>query len=346
MGSEFEDISKIPNILERKPNGMCIRDMVQELHLHRNTVSKYLEMLHFRGDVSVKQFGTAKVFFRAKRLPESAIVNFVPDPYIIFNSRLQVKDVDKLCLKLFCSDKNAFIGKKLGQLPWEFFGRDDFPELCMRALDGEISSMKISEEISGKKRHLIVRFLPVVLDNRRDGISVIFSDMTRYISAVSSPECPESRYREIVESQTWYICRFLPDGTYSFVNNAFCRFVERPREEVIGHKGILFVLDRDREALSEAQSSITASDPVHSVEFRVIEPGGRISWQRWRSQGIFTPQGHLIEYQATGYDITENKHAGEELEIRIENLENILRHRTAELLRVEIRLKEEIELHR
>ena len=34
----------------------------------------------------------------------------------------------------------------------------------------------------------------------------------------------EQLYRAIVEDQTEFICRFHPDGTLSFVNEAFCRF--------------------------------------------------------------------------------------------------------------------------
>ena len=42
----------------------------------------------------------------------------------------------------------------------------------------------------------------------------------------------ESRYRAIVEDQTELICRFLPDMTVLFVNEAYCRCFGTTPEEL------------------------------------------------------------------------------------------------------------------
>ncbi len=39
----------------------------------------------------------------------------------------------------------------------------------------------------------------------------------------------EERYRAVVESQTELICRFHPDGTLVFANDAFCRYYGREK---------------------------------------------------------------------------------------------------------------------
>jgi len=39
----------------------------------------------------------------------------------------------------------------------------------------------------------------------------------------------EAHYRAVVEDQTELICRFLSDGTYTFVNDAYCRYFQRSR---------------------------------------------------------------------------------------------------------------------
>lgn len=44
------------------------------------------------------------------------------------------------------------------------------------------------------------------------------------------------RYRAIVEDQTELIGRYLPDGTISFVNEAFCRYFGRKPERLLGEK--------------------------------------------------------------------------------------------------------------
>ena len=44
----------------------------------------------------------------------------------------------------------------------------------------------------------------------------------------------EERYRSIVEDQTELVCRFLPDGKLTFVNEPCCLLLNKKREELIG----------------------------------------------------------------------------------------------------------------
>ena len=44
----------------------------------------------------------------------------------------------------------------------------------------------------------------------------------------------ETRYRHLVEDQTEFICRWKPDGTRAFVNQAYCRFFNQTPSQLIG----------------------------------------------------------------------------------------------------------------
>jgi len=46
----------------------------------------------------------------------------------------------------------------------------------------------------------------------------------------------EERYRDVVEAQRDLLCRFLPNTTLTFVNEAFCHFFGHGRDELIGRK--------------------------------------------------------------------------------------------------------------
>ncbi|HKT37660.1 MAG TPA: MASE1 domain-containing protein, partial [Ktedonobacterales bacterium] len=46
----------------------------------------------------------------------------------------------------------------------------------------------------------------------------------------------EERYRDLVETQTELICRYLPDGTLTFVNEAYCDYYGVTRENLLGTK--------------------------------------------------------------------------------------------------------------
>jgi len=123
----------------------------------------------------------------------------------------------------------------------------------------------------------------------------------------------EERYRNVVEDQTEFISRFLPDGMHVFVNEAYCRYFGLNRGEILGHRFRPAIPPGDQERLKRFFSSLTPEHPVDSIEHRIIMPDGSVRWQRWSDRGIFDPAGNLIEYQSVGRDITEHKRSEEEL---------------------------------
>ncbi|MFA5348704.1 MAG: PAS domain S-box protein, partial [Methanoregula sp.] len=123
----------------------------------------------------------------------------------------------------------------------------------------------------------------------------------------------EARYRNVVEVQTELISRFLPDGTHVFVNEAYCRYFGKSREEIIGNIFIPEIPEGDRKSIKQHFSRLTPSNPVNSIEHRVIMPDGEICWHRWCDRAFFNESGIVIEYQSVGQDITDRKKAEEAL---------------------------------
>ena len=139
-------------------------------------------------------------------------------------------------------------------------------------------------------------------------------DITANRRAEESLRESEERYRNIVEDQTEFICRFLKDGTHVFVNDAYCRYFNRKREELIGHRFRPVLHPEDREMVARYLASITPEHPVTDIEQRIIMPDGSIRWQRWSDRAIFDADGSITEYQSVGRDISEQK----ELEMEME----------------------------
>jgi PAS domain S-box-containing protein len=123
----------------------------------------------------------------------------------------------------------------------------------------------------------------------------------------------EARYRNVVEVQTELISRFLPDGTHVFVNEAYCRYFGKSREEIIEHIFIPNIPVEDRGNVKLHFASLTPSHPVESIEHRIMMPGGEIRWQRWNDRAIFDEKGNITEFQSVGRDITDRMQAEEAL---------------------------------
>ncbi len=139
----------------------------------------------------------------------------------------------------------------------------------------------------------------------------------------------EARYRNIVEDQTEIISRFLPDGTHVFVNEAYCRYFGKSREEIIGNIFIPDIPVEDREKLKLHLTSLTQSHPVESIEHRIIMPDGEVRWQRWNDRAIFDENGNVSEFQSVGRDITDQRQAEDALRQanrRLNMMTNITRH--------------------
>ena len=89
----------------------------------------------------------------------------------------------------------------------------------------------------GRGAHLWFMASPLYdADGNLAGAIESIRDITDRKHAEQALHESEERYHNVVEDQTEFICRFLPDGTHIFVNGAYCRYFNKKREEIIGHQ--------------------------------------------------------------------------------------------------------------
>jgi PAS domain S-box-containing protein len=125
----------------------------------------------------------------------------------------------------------------------------------------------------------------------------------------------EERYRNVVQTQTELICRYLPDTTLTFVNDAYCRYFGKRKEELLGTKFIELIPENARPlALSHVQSLLN-NPRIEIHEHEAILPDGTTSWQQWINHVIVSGNGRIKELQGIGRDITERKLAEEALQV-------------------------------
>jgi PAS domain S-box-containing protein len=112
-------------------------------------------------------------------------------------------------------------------------------------------------------------------------------------------------YKDIVDGQTELICRFDSEKKLIFVNDSFCLFFRKRRQDLFSHFFIEFIHEKDRRKSERLIASLTRTNPVTMTEFRVNQPGGDIRWQQWSIWAVFDDRGLRVEYQAVGRDLTE-----------------------------------------
>lgn len=167
---------------------------------------------------------------------------------------------------------------------------------------GPFAGLSPAEKGIALQRFLLLRAAPLYL------IAVLIEQKARVEQSLGESE---RRYREVVESQTGFVCRFLPDTTLTFVNEAYCRSIGRDREQLMNTR-LLDLLPEEtrttaRQQMERAASSGEPCEWEHEVKFS--DGGG--CWQHWAVHAIYNAAGQLREFQAIGQDITDRKRADE-----------------------------------
>ncbi len=137
--------------------------------------------------------------------------------------------------------------------------------------------------------------------------TIYATDITKRRQMEDEIRISENLYRTVVEDQTEFVCRFRPDGTHVFTNDAYCRYFGKTRKELTKERFKPEIPNEDLLRFTEMLQSLTPDHPVAFIDHRIVMPDGDIRWQRWSDRAIFDESGKIIEYQSVGRDITEFK---------------------------------------
>ncbi|MGE5405969.1 MAG: diguanylate cyclase domain-containing protein [Candidatus Saccharibacteria bacterium] len=138
-------------------------------------------------------------------------------------------------------------------------------------------------------------------------------DVTTKIMAEEALRISEERYRGIVEDQTELICRRSPDRTLTFVNEAFCRYFKKSRDELLGQPFEPPIYQEDEPVVHKHLSALSPEKPLIEYIHRIINTDGQIRWLEWSERAFFGDNNVPTEIQSVGRDITEKKVMEEEL---------------------------------
>ncbi len=152
---------------------------------------------------------------------------------------------------------------------------------------------------------------PADLVSRLQLLGQIFASALTSKHVRDALQASEERYRAVVESQTELVCRYLPDTTLTFVNEAYCRFFGRAREELIGRRFVELIPESSQAVALDEVASLVREPRVCTYEHEVILADGAVRWQQWVDSAIVASDGRVTELQGIGRDITDRKRAEE-----------------------------------
>ncbi len=113
----------------------------------------------------------------------------------------------------------------------------------------------------------------------------------------------ENRYQEIVDQQTDLVVRFMRDGMITFVNQAYCDFLKKPADLLIGRSMFEFIPPYEQPGVRNNIALITKESPVVQARNQLIDADGQWHYVNWVDRGIFE-EDELLEIQGVGRNIT------------------------------------------
>jgi PAS domain S-box-containing protein len=311
-----EKITRIKRLLKARPKGLTISDISHNLKINRNSVAKYLEILLITGQVEMRMYGNAKVYYLSNRVPISSMLKFANELILVLDSEMRVIEANDNFFSYFPAVREDLIGNLITASPVNAMDGFRVDDLARSAIETGEFSREISLIRDSATKYLIVKVVPSVFDDGSKGTTLIFEDVTEKKEVENLLRVSESKYRAIVEDQTEMVDRYDKDLKLLFVNPAMVQFTGRQENELKGISILDFIPVEERSGIETSIRSLTPDNPVCIVEHRSIDRDGKHHWLQWTNRALFDEKGNVIEYQGVGRDITQRMESEQALLVK------------------------------
>ena len=256
--------------------------------------------------------------FDISPLAREQAIQHLEDAVIVLDPRDRIVDANRAALALVGKQRSGVLGQPIQRI---FTGWSALLEALRNPVQ---QRMEISVSDPGSTRELELG-ISQIPGNRRQvlGRILIIRDVTRQrmletnvrtLSAEIEQRVQTrteelfqtaAHYRGIVEHQTDLIVRWRPDGTRTFVNEAYCRYWDISQEQALAINFLFHAPHENRPQAEEIVSHLNSGAmDVETETHQVVRPDGTIAWQEWVDTAIRDEWGKLIEILSVGRDIT------------------------------------------
>jgi len=337
-----DDIARIKEELSEHPKGMSITDIAEKVNVHRNSVAKYMDILHIQGAVDEYKVGTSKLYFLTSRLPAQAVRKVCTRPFLLLDKDAIIIESNNAFTDLTGISRDRIHGIAFDSVPAKIIETENKMRIIRDALRGTEQRIigKVTH-ISGRQYAATIHLEPVVFENGKPGAALIIEEHEFHAPAAETTAA-FSDILNLLDDEMEYVLRYNPDGIIHFVNETYSKAAGKTKEELMKQPFKPLVSAEDAARIQNLRSSLTPENPVGTIEFRAIMADGEIRWQRWQDRAIFNEKGVLSGYQSCGLDITELMSLKHDLLKSKELLDEAIQKRTVELRQINRQLYAEI----
>ena len=246
------------------------------------------------------------------------LMDSLPDPVIVLDARNRILDMNKAALTFLGKQKSGSIGRPLEVVfsnwhPLLKVVKDPLMSSQEVSVIGEAGASTFnlkSSQILGRKREVIGRIVTIRDVTNIKTLESEYGAVSRELEQRIQARTEElhnraEHYQSIVEHHADFIVRWKPDGTRTFVNEAYCRYWGITQEQALARNFLFHLPEEDRPDVEIKIVRLNAGfSEVETEVHRVIKPDGDLAWLEWKDKAIRDVWGNLVEIQSTGRDIT------------------------------------------
>lgn len=221
------DFSDILTHLKDNPRGMSVTEIAEATHLNRNTIARYMDTLLVSGQVEMRTFGKAKVFFLSKRVPVSAMLNLSSEMVLLIDENLRIIQANEALLSFLSVTSDDVIDSCIYDGPAKPLCSDMLTEQIRHALRGETVRGELRIFRNDREYYLDQRIYPMVLADGKPGVTVVLDDITEHVRAEAALEQSEAMFHRLVET--------VQDCIWSVDDAAIIRYISPQIATICGY---------------------------------------------------------------------------------------------------------------
>jgi PAS domain S-box-containing protein len=209
---------------------------------------------------------------------------------------------------------------------------ESFEELILPLRTGERHQIQFTTEHRRKygSRYPVEAHLQLSsLEGRPVFVSMIL-DITQRKRTEEALRASEANFRRIVETAQEGIWQIDTEGRTTFANQRMAELLGCPPDQLIGRKLFDFV-DEEGRAITLDDMKRRRQGIAEQHDFKFLRADGSALWAMLTTNPVHDESGNLLGALAMVADITERRRAEEEIRRLNAELEERVRHRTAEL---------------
>ncbi len=146
-------------------------------------------------------------------------------------------------------------------------------------------------------------------------------DLTLHRRTEQALQEVQQRFQAMADDQSELLCRHDLDTVVTFANDAYCRFMGRSREDLVGASFLSHLVDEHVDVVRATIVALRGGESVTSETINIV--AGNRRHVRWQSRGIFDEAGTMVEVQAVGRDVTDLREVEHALRLSEERLRGL-----------------------